>query len=496
MNRRIYCRPIMIPQESARDSREHIPDNLLPVDLIHRAVRRLFEGEGVTEAQAPEIRIVNLSICDPSRPFLHSLSPWARLLDWLSYKYGVLFVVSAGNHSGRLDLDIPKTEWSTADSETREASILRARKTDARNHRILSPAESINALTVGAAHSDACIHGPHASYHFDPLTICSLASPISANGLGFRRALKPEVLMPGGRQIYEDAVGTGAPHTQLRPLESNWRPGQKTAAPSSVPGELDKALWFRGTSNAAALATRLGAHLFEMLVSLRASRDGTGPNPRYDVVLLKALLVHGARWGDGGNRMRDLFREEVGGRKIKDLIGRFLGYGLVDPDRVLGCTERRATLLGYGTLANGEAHAFTLPLPHELSGARGLRRLTVTLAWISPAAPTQQPYRQAHLWFDSDANELIGVKRGDSACDHHQVKRGTVQHEVFEGEGAKDFTDGDAVRIQVNCREDAAGLDEAIDFGLVASFEVGEEVPVDLYQQIRQALRPTVRIAP
>lgn len=50
------------------------------------------------------------------------------------------------------------------------------------------------------------------------------------------------------------------------------------------------------------------------------------------------------------------------------------------------------------------------------------------------------------------------------------------------------------VRIQVNCREDAAGLDEAVDFGLVVSFEVGEEVPINLYQQIRQALRPMVQI--
>jgi hypothetical protein len=43
--RRIYCRPIMAPQVTARNSEEHIPDGVLPVDLILRAVRRLFEGE-------------------------------------------------------------------------------------------------------------------------------------------------------------------------------------------------------------------------------------------------------------------------------------------------------------------------------------------------------------------------------------------------------------------------------------------------------------------
>ena len=494
--RRIYCRPILVPQVNTRHSTEQIPDGVLPVDLIHRAVRRLFEGEGTTAAQAPEIRIVNLSVGDPSRAFLHTLSPWARLLDWLSPKYGVLFIVSAGNHAGPIDLDLPRTAWPGADAQSREAAILGALKASARNRRILSPAESVNALTVGAAHSDACPQGPYAAYHCDPFQTRSLASPISATGLGFLRALKPEILMPGGRQIYQDAVGTGEPKVRLIPLASYWQPGQRTAVPSQVPGEWDKTLWFRGTSNAAALATRLGARLFEMLESLRATATDRAPAPRYDAVLLKALLVHGAGWAEAGDRMRGLFKQEVSGHKIKELIGRSLGYGLVDPERVLGCTERRATLLGVGTLSNGEAHAFALPLPHDLSGIGGLRRLTITLAWLTPIAPGQQRYRKAQLWFGTDASDLVGVDRGDNAYDHNLVKRGTVQHEVFEGEKARAFADGDALKIKVNCREDAPGLDDVIDYALVASFEVGEQVPVAVYEQIRQRLRPVVTIAP
>lgn len=492
--RHIYCRPIMIPQTNTRDFREHIPDGVLPVDLIHRTVRRLFEGDGPTEAQAPEVRIVNLSVGDPSRIFMHGMSPWARLLDWLSYQYGVLFIVSAGNHAGALDLEIAKTDWANADSETRESAILRAITANSRNRRILLPAESINALTIGAAHTDACAQGPRANYHCDPFPTRSLASPISANGLGFLRALKPEILMPGGRQIYEEALGTGLPNIRLTPVQHYGPPGQRTAAPSSVPGELDKTLWFRGTSNATALATRLGARLFEMLESLRTTDERRAPNPRYDAVLLKALLVHGARWDDAGNRMRGIFKQEIGGRKIKDLVGRFLGYGLVDPARVLGCTERRATLLGWGSLTNAEAHAFALPLPADLSGTRGLRRLTITLAWLSLIAPGHQRYRKAHLWFTTDATKLIGTGRASNAYDHNLVKRGTVQHEMFEGEKARAFVDGETVSIQINCREDAAGLDETVDYGLVATFEVGEEVPVPVYQQIRQRLREAIPI--
>jgi hypothetical protein len=262
-----------------------------------------------------------------------------------------------------------------------------------------------------------------------------------------------------------------------------------------VPGEAGKTLRFRGTSNGAALASRLGARLLDVLDEIRGKSDGASVPARYDTVLIKALLVHGAFWGAGGERLHALFKPEVGGRKIKDLIARFLGYGLVDQDRVLACTGRRVTVLGFGTLKKGEAQAFALPLPPELSGLGGLRRLTITLAWITPIAPTQQRHRKAHLWFTPDGTDLIGVKRGPKGYDHNLVKRGTVQHEAFEGEKASAFVDGDVVRIQVNCREDAPSLDETVDYGLAVSLEVGEGVSVAVYEQIWQRLRVPVQIA-
>jgi len=76
---------------------EHTPDDVLLIDLMHRAVRRICEGEAGAGAVAPTVRVINISIGDETRPFDRVVSPWARLLDWLSFKYGVLFIVSAGN---------------------------------------------------------------------------------------------------------------------------------------------------------------------------------------------------------------------------------------------------------------------------------------------------------------------------------------------------------------------------------------------------------------
>jgi hypothetical protein len=82
LTRPIYVRPILKPTGWGSDRQEEaIPENLLPVDLVYRTVRRLFEGEGTEPPVAPEVRIINLSVCDRSRLFHHRLSPWAQLLD-------------------------------------------------------------------------------------------------------------------------------------------------------------------------------------------------------------------------------------------------------------------------------------------------------------------------------------------------------------------------------------------------------------------------------
>lgn len=104
LNRLLYCIPVMQPDQNYRD-REHMPDDVFFEDRIHIAVRRMLAGLGANvPPQAPFVKVINLSIGDPDRPFIHTPSPWARLLDWLSYEYRVLFCVSAGNYGDDINL--------------------------------------------------------------------------------------------------------------------------------------------------------------------------------------------------------------------------------------------------------------------------------------------------------------------------------------------------------------------------------------------------------
>ncbi len=76
------------------------------------------------------------------------------------------------------------------------------------------------------------------------------------------------------------------------------------------------------------------------------------------------------------------------------------------------------------------------------------------------------------------------------------VRNGTLQHELFEGDRATAFVDGDQLKIQVNCRTDAAEFEDRIPYGFVVTLEVAEGVDVSIYNEIQDRIRPIVRVTP
>lgn len=491
LTRKVYHAAVMQPNPEMR-SKEHFPDEVFFEDRIERAVRRMFEGEGGVPAQAPDVKIINLSIGDLERPFIHTPSPWARLLDWLSWKYRVLFCVSAGNYSDDINVDIPNAEFMALTDEQKIIHVLRRIDLQLSQRRLLSPAESLNALTVGALHADDS--GDYVMGHrIDLLPDAALFSPVSRVGHGFRRSVKPEILFPGGRQLYHD---TPINHHYRRhaPLQV---PGQKVAYDSSQQGETSKCVYTKGTSNATALATRGGARIYEVLTELQAEH-GEQIHDDLMAVLIKALLVHGAQHPEQAkSHLTAALKNSSNSKRFKEVITRYIGYGAVDIDRVLACTEQRATVLGCGEIRENEIHEYRFPLPTDLSGKNEWRRMIVTLAWFSPINPAHRNLREAKLELSPLGNWTgvpLELKRQDS--DDDQVLRGTVQHEVLEGSRqVKVFQDGDNIRLQVACKKDATErLDQVIPYGLAVTLEVTEGVGIKVYEQIRDRIKPQVAV--
>jgi hypothetical protein len=119
------------------------------------------------------------------------------------------------------------------------------------------------------------------------------------------------------------------------------------------------------------------------------------------------------------------------------------------------------------------------------------RRLTVTLAWLTPINPRHHKYRRAELRFNAPESPLAASRL---EADYRAVQRGTLQHEVFEGARASAFVDGSAIRIEVNCRAGAGVLAGRVRYALVVTLEVGEGVEIPIYEEIRQRIRVPVAV--
>ncbi len=496
--RQVYHLPVMQPNPEARHfdwHEEHFPDDVFFEDRVERAVRRMFEGEGNVPAQAPGIKIINLSIGDSKRPFIRTPSPCARLLDWLSWKYRVLFCVSAGNFLGDIDVGIPHSEFSTLSNENKVVHVLKCIGRQLSERRLLSPAESLNALTVGALHADES--GTYTlGQRTDLLPNNALFSPISRLGHGFRRSVKPEVFFPGGRRLYITPPLDSDKCFSL-PKRSLGQPGQKVAYDSSQAGETSKCVYQHGTSNAAALATRNGARIYEVLDKLQAEHDEQIPD-NLMAVLIKALLVHGAQHDNQAEEvLTESLKTPTNSRRFKEVMARFIGYGAVNIERVLACTEQRATVLGCAEIKENEVHEYRLPIPLDLSGSGVWRRMVVTLAWFSPINSAHRNLREAKLVLqpgESWDKLPLRLKRED--LDHNQVLRGTVQHEILEGrKEISAFEEDGHILLHVTCKADATEkLDEVIPYGLAVTLEVTEGVSIRIYQQIRAKIKQKVPI--
>ena len=494
LSRHLYVRPILQPDARAwvTPRPETVSERLLVVDLIHRAVRRLFDGDGSEPPVAPQVSVINLSIGIRDRLFDGAMSPLARLLDWLAWKYRVLFIVSAGNHVQKIGLSVAPAQFRAMSAEEVQRAVLRAVAADVRNRRLLSPAEAVNVITVAAVHRDSST-GAIAPNMIQPFLGDVLPSVINAQGMGYRRVIKPDVLVPGGRVLLREAIAQ-SPTATLEVLNQSRPPGQRVAAPGHASGDLAYTWHSRGTSNAAALTSRAASELYDVLEALRNEPGGELIDGLPRAAWLKVLLVHSASWGEAGEVLDQVLRTSQNSRQFKEYVTRLLGYGAIDATRVRECTQHRVTALGGGQLQADQAHVHRFPFPPGLSGQRGWRRLTITLAWLTPIHTGHQAWRRADLWFTPPTDPLK-IKRRQA--EWRAVQRGTIQHEVLEGERAAAFVDGANLEIRVSCRPDAGALEDAVPYALATTLEVAEEIGVDIYEEVSVRVHAArIQVAP
>ncbi|WP_159449545.1 S8 family peptidase [Okibacterium fritillariae] len=458
----VIVRPVLLPSIDTVDQVEEFHPDVLVPDLMRKAFADLFGGDDTG------LTIVNISLGDPTVPFDTLMSSWARTLDALSWHYGVLIVVSAGNVS-RLHLaDHDSRSLIALVGADRSAAIHAAQLQTWTDRRILSPAESINAVTVGALHADASNTGPY-GYVFDPHDGRLDVSPISRLGGGHRRAIKPEVAAPGGRSMF---VNPPLNQTFVEAARSSVH-GIRVATPTGGEGQIV------GTSPAAALVSRKLARLVDLAVEV----SGEDLDRHHRAVAAKAMLVHGAR------HPADVFGPDFPAEAA-------IGYGAISRDLADGCAPNEATLLFVGDLRHRQQQDLNIPLPDGLS-TRDIKRITATVAWLSPVNWRHRQYRRAQM----QLTKPTGFSAIPSSLDvsDAEASRGssTVKHQVWELDRAIAAGIGSSLSARVKFFGQAGGMpDEPVPYAVVLSLWVAPEAGVDVYTQVAEQIRPRIIINP
>ena len=492
LSRTLKVVPVLAPTQGGHES---TPTDKLPLAMIYRAVNRLKGGNG-RKGVSPEVLIINHSLGADNVQFANSMSPWARMLDYLAYAKKVLFVVSAGNILEEFDVaaftDIPSFRAARPADRQRHIVLGLDAAKSSRSMRV--PAEHINGLTVAAIHADASREAlpPTA---VDPYQI-PLPNLWSGMGLGFNRSVKPDIATAGGRLTAQPQAG--------RPLTVHGHMvgqlGQMTACPDLHGASTNKQSRSVGTSNATAITTRAAAQIADALdIAFRGEEIYWRDRPTA-AVMVKALVAHGARWGRAG-RYLDGHLPPQGSDQWsarRENIARHIGYGEIDSALVMNGSTHRITLLGEGEIRVNKRHPYFVPLPRELSARADVRKIIMTLAWMSPIRPGSQNYRMVGLDIVDDNGSRdfwSGVKRVASIQPPEYLgRKGTLIHSVYEGDQPEPIVAGAGITFNVQASSRLTGVSKMdIPYALAITIEVASSLDADIYQSVRQRLRAGVR---
>lgn len=290
-----------------------------------------------------------------SKPITH----WSQSLDQLIYNDGEntnLMLVSVGNINRGLynHENYPKENIENWD--------------------IHDPAQSINALTIGAYTEKSELHIQDYK-EFEVVAPCQGLSPYSSTN-NLNHCIKPEVLFEGGNLMYNEQSLTDDP------LISEITTNKEFATSSALCS-------FNATSCATALASNYSAQIWNKYPELRAET-------------IRGLIVHSAQWND---TLKSQFAQ-------KDELLSACGYGIPNLEYALYSTPKRATviiedeILNQDEEGNREIKKYKIPVPEDILtlDMNASANLKVTLSYFAepnePEKKTRNTYRGLDLDWD------------------------------------------------------------------------------------------------
>ena len=205
-------------------------------------------------------------------------------------------------------------------------------------------------------------------------------------------------------------------------------------------------------------------------------------------LLVRALLAHACSWGDWWAELGPDLPVGLDRRRLTPL----LGYGRIDPERSRGAVNRAVVIAG-NSIGVDERHSYDLPLPPSIRSKAEWHRVSITLAYWAPVTHGLKRYRASKVFFTTpkvkEVSKLVGGKRVDA--EHSAVMRGSLQHEVIEGNKSLGFFGNATFPIHVECMKDgqnSSGQTSRIRYALVASIETAAETSTTVHDEVRAGL--------
>lgn len=348
-----FSPPIWIKNVRVLDQNNLLPNELFPPRLMEDAAEACLGGQRRAST-------INLSVTGRYPCRTSYMSAWASAIDKISNERDLLFVSCAGNlpddsRSSRLGI-----VSSIAAGYAYPDFLLQP------GCRISNPAQSLQALTVGAVNIK-----DFADEDFQTVSGKDMPSSYSASGYGIWGSVKPEVVVPVGDLVFSKAepIGVRVEGTTASRLVRSTLHGGPLLESDGI-----------GTSYAAPVAASLAAELSEVYPSLTS-------------LARKAVLVSSARWPawvNGGNR---------------ELALRTIGYGVVDAEKVLENDNHRVCLVSEGGLSikQKQTHLYKIPIPADLRSPEvdSQVRVSVTLCYSAKPRRTRSTVKRYYSsWLD------------------------------------------------------------------------------------------------
>jgi hypothetical protein len=334
-----------------KDNGEFDKNVLVPLQMA-TAIRRLHGEFGC--------KVINISLCDPTRLAGLKPSTWAATLDELARELDIVIVVAAGNRRDLKDSMEPDLDRLV---DHYPQYLL------AEENRILEPATAANVLSIGSISAG---NGLQASDDVSVRPIAELhqPSPFSRVGPGVSDIVKPDFVDFGGTCVFDGAL------QRLLKGDDRVEAGIVSTNATYLQGLLTSGC---GTSFAAPLVAHKAALLRE-----------TFPNASANLV--RALLALGSGIPETAALRMTSFD--------KDNVPRVMGHGLPDVERSMFSDDGRVVLYDQAEIGVDHFLIYELPIPIEFQTTKGVRRIDVALAFDPPTRRTRLDYLGHTMSFD------------------------------------------------------------------------------------------------